>query len=89
MINKLFPQNLTVYDVMCDNAVQPDTPLIAIWRVRALCWLIKLTGTLSEYIILIAFPLQQWIRESASLLHCTYIACLVYQVTTLTHSFVA
>jgi hypothetical protein len=29
------------------------------------------------YVILIAFPRQQWFRERASLLRYTYIACLV------------
>jgi hypothetical protein len=33
--------------------------------------------TLSEYVILIAFPLQQWLQERASLLGYTYTACLV------------
>ena len=36
----------------------------------------KATNTLSEYVILIAFPLQQWLHEHASILHYTYIACL-------------
>ena len=31
-----------------------------------------------EYVILIAFPLRQWLHESASILHYTYIACLIY-----------
>jgi hypothetical protein len=29
------------------------------------------------FIILIAFPRQQWLRERASLLRCTFIACLM------------
>ena len=32
----------------------------------------------TEYVILIAFPQQQWLRERASVLRYTYIACLVY-----------
>ena len=31
----------------------------------------------SEYVIVIAFPLQQWLYESASLLRDTNIGCLV------------
>ena len=31
----------------------------------------------SEYVILIAFPLQQWLRERASMLRLHYVACLV------------
>jgi hypothetical protein len=30
-----------------------------------------------QYVILIAFPLQQWFRERASMLRYTYIVCLV------------
>jgi hypothetical protein len=29
-----------------------------------------------ECVILIAFPLQQWLRERASMLRCTYITCI-------------
>ena len=32
---------------------------------------------LTEYVILIAFPLQQWLHERASMLCYAYIACLV------------
>ena len=31
----------------------------------------------NQYVILIAFPQQQWFRKRASLLRYTYIACLV------------
>ena len=40
-------------------------------------WIIKATNTHSEYVILIAFPLQQWLHERASILRYTYIAGLV------------
>jgi hypothetical protein len=35
---------------------------------RFVCWIIKATDTHSEYVILIAFPRQQWLRERASML---------------------
>jgi len=41
------------------------------------CWTPKATNTHSEYVIVITFPLQQWLHERTSVLHCTYIACLV------------
>jgi hypothetical protein len=41
------------------------------------CWIIKATDTHSEYEIHIAFPREQWLRERASILRCTYTACLV------------
>jgi len=37
-------------------------------------WITKATNTRSENVILIAFPLQQWLRERASMLRYTYIA---------------
>ena len=45
---------------------------MTIWRMRIACWIIKATSTLSEYVILIAFALQQWLQERASLLRLTY-----------------
>jgi hypothetical protein len=43
---------------------------------RIACWVTKATDTHSEYVILIAFPRRQWLRECASVLRYTYIACL-------------
>jgi hypothetical protein len=40
-------------------------------------WIINATDTHSEYVILNAFPRQQWLRERASVLRYTYIACLL------------
>jgi hypothetical protein len=44
---------------------------------RIACWIPKATGTYSEYVMLIAFPLQQWLQECASMLRYTYIAYIV------------
>ena len=46
-------------------------------RLRILCWKSKATDTDSEYVILIAFLREQWLRERASILRYTYISCLV------------
>jgi hypothetical protein len=40
-------------------------------------WTIKATNTYSEYVLLIAFSLQQWLHERASLLRNMGIGCLV------------
>jgi len=37
----------------------------------------KATNAHLEYVILVAFPLQQWLNERASMLRYMYIACLV------------
>jgi hypothetical protein len=44
----------------------------AIWCMRLVCWITKATNTHSEYVIVIAFPLQQWFRERDSVSHYTY-----------------
>ena len=36
-------------------------------RMRFAEWITKTTDTRSEYVILIAFPRQQWLRESCSI----------------------
>jgi len=49
--------------------VQPDRPQMkTIRRVCSECWITKAKNTHSEYVILIAFPWQQWLRERASVL---------------------
>jgi hypothetical protein len=62
-------------------------------RMRFACWITKATDTHAEYVILIAFPRQQWLRERASVLHilpvllisrvmytylCCYIVCFIF-----------
>jgi hypothetical protein len=37
-------------------------------RMRFACWMTKATDTHSEYVILIAFPQQQWLRERTAVL---------------------
>jgi hypothetical protein len=55
-----------------DNIVQPDRPQMTIWRMRIACWIPKATDTHSEFIVLIAFPRQQWLRERPSMLQVLF-----------------
>ena len=48
-----------------------------IWRMRFAWSVPKATNTHSEYVILIAFPLHQWLREHISMLRSAFIACPV------------
>jgi len=58
--------NRAIYEVMWKNIVLPDRPYVTTWRMRISCWIHKATDTHSEYVlILIAFPLQQWLHERA------------------------
>ena len=45
---------------------------------RIACRVTKAASTRWQYVTLIAFPLQQWLRERALMLRYTYTACLVY-----------
>ena len=46
-------------------------------RMHTACWIPKVKSTYSEYVIIIACPLQQWLLKRASMLRYTYIACLL------------
>ena len=48
---------------------------MTIWRMRIACWIPEATNT--QYVILIAFPLQHLLHELALMLRYTYIACIV------------
>jgi len=72
----IFFENRTVYEVMCKNIVEPGRPSMTVWRMRIACWVPKATNTYSEYAILIACPLQQWLHERTSVLPYMYIVCI-------------
>jgi hypothetical protein len=72
-----FFENHSVLEIMWKYIVEWGRPQMTIWRMRIACWVFKATNTHLLYVILIAFPLQQWLHESTSLLGYTYIACLV------------
>ena len=71
-----FFENRAVFEIMWKNILELSRPQMTIWRVRIACWITKATNTHSQYVILIAFPLQQWLHKRASLLRYTYIGCL-------------
>ena len=56
--------------------VESDRPQMTMWRMRTARWITKATDTHSEYVVLTAFPLQQWLHERASMLRYTHIASL-------------
>jgi len=59
-----------------ENHVERGRPQMTIWRVRVACWLPKATNTHSGCVILIAFLMQQWLHETASMIRYTYFACV-------------
>jgi hypothetical protein len=58
----------TARQATCDNIIR---------RMRFACRITKATYTHSGNVIVIAFPQHHWLRERASILCYTYIACLV------------
>ena len=78
MFDNVFFENRTVYEIMWKNVVERGRLQETIWRMRIACWMPKATDTHSQYVILIAFPLQQWLHKLALMLRYTlYIASLV------------
>ena len=53
----------SVYEIAWKNTVLLGRPQMTMWRLRISCSIPKATNTFSEYVILIAFPLQQWSHE--------------------------
>ena len=69
-------ENQSVYEITWKNNLERGRSQMTIWRMCIACWIPKATNTHSEYVILIAFPLQQWLHERVSVLRYTYIVCL-------------
>jgi len=72
-----FLENRAFYEIRLKNNIEPGRSQMANRRVRVSCWMTKDTATHSQYVIIIAFPLQQWWHERARMLRYTHIACLV------------
>ena len=66
MFSNFFSENRVLYEIMWKYIVEPGRPQITTWRVRIASWITKATDTRSKYVLFIAFPLQQWLRERAS-----------------------
>ena len=48
-----------------------------IWLMFVACWVTKATNIHTEYVILIVFPLQQWLLKLPSMLCYTHIPFIV------------
>jgi len=44
---------------MWKNTVKPGRPHMATWHMHVECWITEAKNTHSEYVVLIAIPLQQ------------------------------
>ena len=50
---------------------------MTIWRMRTVCWIPKAANTHTVCVILIDFPIKQWLQERASVFRCTYFISFV------------
>jgi hypothetical protein len=53
---------------MWKNILEQGGPQTTIRRMRIACLIPKATNTCLDHVILIAFPLQQWLHERVSML---------------------
>jgi hypothetical protein len=51
--------NCAICEIMWENNVEVARLQVTMWHMHTTCWLTKATDTHSEYVILIAFSLQQ------------------------------
>jgi hypothetical protein len=58
---------------------------MTIWCMRIACWIPNGKNTHSEYEIIIAFPIQQWLSKRASILGYTCIAFLYLRYACITN----
>ena len=73
-----FPENYAIHEIMWKNIAEPYQSQMTIWRMCVACWIPKATNTRSQYVTLIAFPMQQWLRERTSILGYTDIVFISY-----------
>ena len=79
-VQQLFsPENCGVFEMRKKyGRARQATDDNIIRSTRFVFWITKATDTHPEYVILTAFPRHQCLRENASILRYTYIACHVY-----------
>ena len=74
-----FPYNPTICEIILKNIIEQD--------MRIASWITKATDIRSEYVIRIAYSLQQWLRERASLLrlYVHYVSSLCFDFRYVTY----
>jgi len=65
LISVTSSENLAIYEIRGKNKVESGRPKMTLWCMHLACWIIKATNIQSEYVILIAFPWEQWLPKHA------------------------
>jgi len=72
----IFFKYRAIYQIMGKNNIEHCRSQMTIWHMRIECWTPMSTRTHAEYVMIIAFRLQQWLQERASKLRYSYFACI-------------
>ena len=72
-----FFENRPIYEIMWKNFIQRGRSQMIIWRKSVACWVPTATNAHTVFVILIAFQLQKWLHERASMLRYRYTICIV------------
>ena len=75
IFSTFFFRNRAVCEIMWKNDVERGRPHMTIWRMRIAWWIPKAINKYTGCVLLITFPLQQWLHERSSMLCYTHIAC--------------
>ena len=81
VFNNFFFENLAVCETVWKNIVERGSPRWLYGAYTVACWVPKAKNTHSGCVLLIAFPLQQWLHKRASILRHSHCACLVAYLT--------
>lgn len=73
LITFFFFQNHAIYEMKI--TVHLDRPQMTVLHMSTTCWILA-TDTNSDYVILNALLLQQWLHKCASVLHVHCLSCL-------------
>ena len=68
-------ENLAVFKIMSKNTLQ--SLQMTVWCMRIAFWITKVTDTHPEFVILVAFRLQEWLHDRASMLRYKHTVCFV------------
>jgi len=64
MISNPFLENPAIYEIKWKNNVELYRSQMTIWRMHIECWIPKAKKTYSEYVIRVAFSLQQTVSAA-------------------------
>jgi hypothetical protein len=73
VFSDFFSENPVFYEIMWEKRCEAG-------QVTHACCITKAIEPHSEYVIIIAFPREQWSHEVASMLSDTHLACLIYTI---------